>query len=169
MPFPDWMPQYEICFPIESKHFGPSRLQITPKGYEKDTGGGLAPDHRNRVYGIYVTARFEDEGRGLKYDISDFIQPECFRELEAIVAESENEKPPAQFVGDDGYIDIHFSRVTDHRLRILCLSPSLGWNVTCLRLEIEGFVTPESLAEPLRQIHKLLEVVGQIDSGSMEA
>ena len=169
MPFPDWMPRYEMCFPIESEHFGPARLHITPKGYEKDTDGGSAPDNRNRVYGIYVTARFEDESRGFKYDISDFVQPECFRELETIVAESDIEKPPAQFQGDDGYIDFRFSRETDQRLRILCLSPSPGWDVTCLRLQIEVFVKLETLAEPRQQIKKLLDLVGQIDSGSMEA
>ena len=169
MPFPDWMPQHKLCFPFESEHFGPSRLTITPTGYEKDTRGVFSQTHRNRVYGLYVTARFEDDGRGLQYDIADFVQPECFQELEAIVADSAIEIPPAQFQGDDGYIDISFGRESDQRLRISCKSPSPGWNVSCLRLQIEGFVNPDTLAEPRKQVKKLLDVVGQIDSGTMDA
>jgi len=169
MPFPDWMPQYRMSFPIESEHFGPARLYITPNGYEKDTNGNLAPDHRDRVYGLYIAVRFEDDSRGLKYEINDFVQPECFQALASIVVESANEQSPALLQGDDGFIDISFHRESDERLRVLCKSPSPGWNVTCLRLQLDCVVKSESLAEIRQQIGKLIGLVEQIDTGTMEA
>lgn len=169
MPFPDWMSQHGLRFPIASEHFGPARLHITPTGYEKDTNGNFAPAHRDRVYGLYVTARFDDDGRGLKYEIHDFVQPECFHELEMLVAEPSNQAPPVLLQGDDGYLEIRFQREADGKLRIICTSPSRGWSVDCLRLQLECTVNAESLAEPRKQIGELLELVGKIDSGSIGA
>jgi len=169
MPFTDWMPQYGLCFPIASEHFGPARLHITPTGYEKDTNGNFAPAHRDRVYGLYVTARFEDDGQGLKHEISDFVQPDCFRALEELIAESTNQVSRVLLQGDDGYLEISFQREVDGKLRIMCTSPSRGWSVDCLRLQLECTVNTESLTEARKQIAELLELVGKIDSGSIEA
>ena len=169
MPFPDWMSQYELCFPIASEHFGPAKISITPTGYQKDTDGNFAPDHRNRVYGLYVTARFEDEGRGFKYNLSDFVLPELFRTLEPVISESTNRECKAQLQGDDGYLDITFIRETVQNLRILCVSPSPRWHVNCLRLQLECHVNAEALAETRNQLQRLLELVEQLDTGSEKA
>ncbi len=169
MPFPDWIMQYELCFPIASEHFGPARLRITPTGYEKDTNGNLSPSHRNRVYGLYITARFEDDGRELKYEISDFVTPEFFQELERFIVESTNHKPKAQLQGEDGYLDLSFHRIPDGKLRILCVSPSPGWSVNCLRLQLECHVNSEALFEIGKQLGKLLDLIKEINSGSKEA
>lgn len=168
MPFPDWMTQYEMCFPIASEHFGPARLKITPTGYEKDTNGTLAESHRNQIYGLYVTTQFEDDGREFRYSISDFVPPEMFQELQGVIAEPDEAKSIAQLYCDDGYLDIDFQRVTNGDLQIYCKSPSPGWHVPRLRVRLECTVRAESLSEPRRQIGELVGLIKKIDSGSAE-
>lgn len=168
MPFPEWLPQYELDFPIISEHFGPAHLRIIPTGYEKDTDGKLAPSHRNCIYGLYLTARFEEENRELKYDICDFVEPESLQALETFLAESKNDESEMQLLGDDGYLDIHFRHKNDSHLKIVCLSPSPGWSVNCLRLQLECDVDYGMLNETRKQLKKLMTLVREINAGTNE-
>lgn len=168
MPFPNWMSQYGFSFPITSEYFGPARFQITVAGYEKDTDSKSSRVHRDRVYGLYVTASFEDDKLGIKHSINDFVSPVYFHALEGLIAESTNQVSPVLLAGDDGYLEISFQREIDRKLRIVCTYPSNCWNVDCLRLQLECTVNPESLTEARKQIRELLELVGKIDSGSIE-
>lgn len=166
MPFPDWMPQYELCFEIASEHFGQARIHITPTGYEKDINGTLSPSYRDQIYGLYVTARFEDDGREFRHSISDFVQPEMFEEFQEVIAESDESNSSAQLCGYDGYLDISFQRATNGDLKVSCQSPFAGWQVPCLRLQLECTISAESLSEPRKKIDELLTLIKKINSGS---
>ncbi|QDT40608.1 hypothetical protein Pan241w_06660 [Gimesia alba] len=169
MPFPEWLPQYELCFPIISEHFGPARLRIIPTGYEKDTNGNLAPAHRNCIYGLYLTARYEEEKRRLQYDICDFVEPESLQELETVLTEPTNSENEMQLLGLDGYLDLRFQQKRDGGLKIVCHSPSPGWSVNCLRLQLVCEVDSKALFDIRNQLEKLRALVSKINSGDNES
>ena len=121
--FPDRLHDYEINFYVDHIKSDAvlASLKLIPTGYECDEKG---------IYGIYIHGHFE-QGNAMQLPTGgDFIHPEQFRDLRALISSPNTESKSVQLVGE--IFQLEFKWQDDDRLRLSGTIGTAGWGKSYL-------------------------------------